>query len=231
MLLLALGVCSWASPAWAEKIIDTFDTTTQTITRTAVGTTTANAAAPEAIGGQRDLALTVTTMADSNHTLSTNAAASGVAKYFETNGNGFFAFTWDGDSDPDVLDPTGLGGMDLTQGGVNTGILVRLTSDLETDLTFEIYTNANDFSTLTLPIPAGIVAYQDFFFDFASFTPTNAGANFASVGAIVLRNSVSVFGNDVGIDLVAAVPEPHSVLLLAIGGLGLVLGWRRRGRV
>ncbi len=96
---------------------------------------------------------------------------------------------WDGDSDPDAIDPAGLGGVDLTAGGAGA---FRFTIDAAaagTSLVLEIYEDADSVSRGALVLPA-IAAPVDIFVDFSSLAQAPGAAtpaDLSAVGAIVLR--------------------------------------------
>lgn len=97
--------------------------------------------------------------------------------------------TWDGDNDPNALDPTGLGGVDLTAGGAGA---FRFTIDAAaagTSLVLEVYEDADSVSRGALVLPA-IAAPVDIFVDFSSLAQAPGAAtpaDLSAVGAIVLR--------------------------------------------
>jgi hypothetical protein len=111
----------------------------------------------------------------------------------ETDAN--IVLQWDGvDNDgsntgPCVLNPTGLGGEDLTQGGFASklGLLVSSTSPADTQIDIRIYTDATHWSSYLLDvntpdITSHVIEHND-------FTPagTSGGVDFANVGAIEMR--------------------------------------------
>lgn len=97
--------------------------------------------------------------------------------------------TWDGDNDPNALDPTGLGGVDLTAGGAGA---FRFTIDAAaagTSLVLEVYEDADSVSRGALVLPA-IAGPVDIFVDFSSLAQAPGAAtpaDLSAVGAIVLR--------------------------------------------
>jgi len=92
---------------------------------------------------------------------------------------------WDGeDGDPHTLDRDGLKGKDLTDSGTNEGILIRCTgSDVESDLTVEVYSNTR-VATYTVRVPGAIDTLVDMFMPFDDFN--NDTTVFTSTGAVVL---------------------------------------------
>ena len=163
---------------------------------------------------------------------------------------------WDGDTNGTVNAATGLGGVDLTAGGLNTGLRLRARSDVTGTIYITIFTSATSYSTVALTLPGqgfGSTPFTEFFLPFATFalganaTVTSNGvgfnlltatgtANFTSVTAITLLvdgTGPNSAGLDTQIQLLQAdtessVPEP---MTLALAGAGLgVLGILRRRR-
>jgi hypothetical protein len=232
-LLTALfSVALVASSAQAVVLIDTFDDTTQVIEETSVGSYPNSAVASEALGGTRDMTLIIDTAASADHVLQANRNGNGLFQYFESDGNGTFELVYDGDNDATTLDPIGLGGVDLTMGGA-TRILLASLSDQDTDLTMTVYSDAGNASELMAVAPMG-GDFTNVEFAFSDFVPTiGAGADFTSVGAIALSIPVGVSGNDLQIDFITTagpVPEPSTLVLMAMGLLGMGMISRRRRR-
>jgi hypothetical protein len=135
------------------------------------------------------------------------------------------------------LNPTGLGGIDVTNAGAIDQIGIRVSlDDLPVDLVLTAYTDAGNVSEFTLSLPGGIFSDQDFFINFASFTPTaGAGADFTNLGALTLFVDGVNQSTDLIFDFIAngqAVPEPVSVAgwLVCMLTAGVFV-YRRKGLV
>jgi uncharacterized repeat protein (TIGR01451 family) len=111
---------------------------------------------------------------------------------------------WDGaDGDQTTIDPTGLGGVDLTDGGTQDALRVRLASaDLGSTLIIEIFTDGANSSTATLSLAGGALN-QDFDVPYSSFVVNlGTGADLTNVGAIALTiDGSAVAALDVIIEL------------------------------
>ena len=179
------------------------------------------------IGGFRD----IEAMGNAGVPLQTRITAdNGVldfANSVDTTGSG--VITWDGDDDPTVVDPTGLGGIDLTNSGLwpLDRILVEIISaDLPgLELNFTIYDLDSNVSTLSRTFTQAITTPETATFLFDDFSGT---ADFTNVGAIKLELAGPT-GIDAEIDSIQigkdvspkGTPEPASILgLLAIGAVG-----------
>ena len=148
--------------------------------------------------------------------------------------SGQLMLSYDGIDGSAGLNPIGLGNIDITQSGANTGLFLRSTSDLGAELVFTIYTDANHFSTATIPILAdSSFTFQDYFTPFALFASGGSlgGADFTRVGAITLWLDGSTPGTDVSLETIISaptpVPEPGSSLLLGLAAM-TYLRHRRR---
>jgi len=97
---------------------------------------------------------------------------------------------WDGTGgDPDVVNTTGLGGVDLTGGGRQSAFVLNIHStQLPPVQTFIVYTDATHASYLTLPAPAFTTEWEQIlkFSDFVAL-PGFAPADFQKVGAVEFR--------------------------------------------
>ncbi len=186
--------------------IDTFSDTTQSISVSRLGgkTATSSMAAPEAIGGYRNL-YTQLTSSVGNLSLSANDDvpdvldfSSGPAAY------GTFQVTWDGSS-ASTLNPTGLNHADLTGSGANQGIQFLLGADhAGASLILKVYSDASDWSQATVAVPntgngsaTGVESIA-----FSAFSVGGgSGANFSNVGAVQLElgmQGVSAVDGEVG---------------------------------
>jgi uncharacterized repeat protein (TIGR01451 family) len=204
----------------AETTIDGF-TTTQTVTGTP-GTPNQGStiAAPEAIGGHRDLSVHLVS-ASGQILFEANPAfdlPNSHLLHFDTLGNtgtGTYTVAWDGinPGTPPALNFTGLGGVDLTAGNA-TGLSLSIGADHDNSTaTFTIYKDASNWSTVSINITGpsdGIDSNnpnQDVFIPFSSFITgggTGAG-NFSNVGAIQLQIAGGIPGLNGQISFLATI--------------------------
>jgi hypothetical protein len=221
-----------AADAYAIPLaIEGFDTPQQ-VGKTEIGGVTASSQVSGAniLGGFRDMEI------ESNATLPLEArlaATAGVLRFSNATAVQSTAYvTWDGDDDPTVVDPTGLGGIDITA-GTATGIYVNINStDLSgLELTFTVYDTSGNTSSLMKSY--GIILSQEIDpFLYSSFI---GSADFTSVGAIQLRLTGPA-ALDAEIDLITigapttptATPVPNTLAIL-IPAIGLLTLRLRRG--
>jgi hypothetical protein len=182
----------------------------------------------ESIGGERDVFIERTSANSGAVAMDISGSVLSQLSYASapsTSGN--LRLVYDGLDGLSALNPTGLGGVDLTQSGVNTGVFLRSASDLGASITFTVYTDADRFSVVTVPIAADpSFTFMDYYTDFTSFSPagSSGGASFTNVGAITLELNGSTAGTDVSIQtVVASVPEPGSCFLIFAAGMALLL--------
>ena len=199
------------------RTIDTFNTTTHSVsdsTNDAVPVTDV-ASASEAIGGERDLRVNLTSAAGALQLSSNDPLTPGVLTFNTTGAaTGERVLTWDGtDGSATSVSDTGLGGIDLTSTGTATGFNLTIGADLAGGtLTLRVYTDdgaggtASRFSTATISLPVtGGSATALEYIPFTSFTAGGGGgANFTSVGAIEAEIT-GVANLDGEIDLVTVV--------------------------
>jgi uncharacterized repeat protein (TIGR01451 family) len=146
----------------------------------------------EVIGGERDLTVELTS-ATGGVSLNVNAFNLELLEFnSSTRGGGRGAIVWDGpDGDALTLDPTGLGGIDLTDSGVSEGFLLTAGVDQNgVTVTVRAYTDATSFSEGTWAVTnTGGMSIDSLFIEFAGFSQgstATAAADFANVGAIEL---------------------------------------------
>jgi hypothetical protein len=217
-----------ATPAHAFLYLDDF-VTQQTLQLPAGGLNSASSStlAPEVVGGERDVQITRTIGNDpvdllvnptgSDRLLSLSSAAATIATW---------TVVWDGPDGSASVDADGLGGLDLTQGGVNTGFLIRVRSDLPSTLEIAATGASGGATSASLQLPGGEATLQQRFLAFSEFaTP----ALFADTGSVSLVLTGSA-GTDAQLDYVlVTVPEASGAA--AAGAALLALACRRRRHV
>ncbi len=177
--------------------IDSFDETTQLVefpVNTEVSESAVDVQPGEAVGGERDLVV-VRTAGDGRVSFTANDLSLGyleLAARLAAVGQG--TATWDGDdNDPNTLDPSGLGGIDLTEGGTNSAFRMAVGSDHPSVmLTLTIYTDAGNSSSTTFEVNDTGSATPDTanpaLIEFDDLTVLDgAGADLTNVGAIVVE--------------------------------------------
>lgn len=230
------ALISLAVPVTARAVmIDDFSTTQTTAVFSPGTTASGQASGAGILGGERDM--TVTRVSGVGVTM---IASTGALSYGHTGSSEAMGLiVWDGPDASIVLDPTGLGGADFTDGGLSDVVAVSLSfNDFSTPIIFTAYTDAANFSTATVLSPGNIppdpatvltVAFADF------VTAGGAGADFSNIGAFsLLIDGSAISALDLEIlsvetNAAASVPEPSTALL--VGGGIVVLGRLRRRRL
>ncbi|MBN1811968.1 MAG: hypothetical protein JXA14_09050 [Anaerolineae bacterium] len=209
-VVLALLV---AGVVYAATSIDTFDTGTQTLAAQS-GSTPAYEAldTASAFGGERDAYLEYVS---GSGRVNLDVDFGGTSDRFAyTSGDGVTGrakITWDGDdNDAQNLDPDGLGSTNLTGGGVNDGILVKVVNDdLQAGLriTAYEYNPSTDYSYASVTLPGMSPGERmDIFFPFGAFTNgAGDGVDWTDVGSLMMDLDGTVQASvDVSIDLIEA---------------------------
>lgn len=172
----------------AGTLIDSFNTTTQSVTAADPGSSTdsSSLAAPEALGGERDMEVALTSITSSLQ-INANGTVPGVLVFDASSGaTGTRVVTYDGvDNDGTTLDANGLGGVNLLASDA-VGMRFSIGADQASTLVVRVYSSPTDFSlaNISIPVTGGsptatlIVRYGDFVIG------GGAGADFSNVGAI-----------------------------------------------
>ncbi len=152
----------------------------------------------------------------SGGTISGNSLSAGVAGgYFSYSQGatikGGACISWDGsDGNPSLIDPEGLGGVDLTAGYTQDALRVQTVfDDLPTHVVLRVYSGVGNVSVLDLPLPGEIYLETGYVIPFTSFgLESGAGADFTDVGAVTL----SVGSTSTSPDLVLDILQTTSTL-------------------
>lgn len=220
---LQFGMVFAIALMWAGSVdaltIDNFEAVSHSATVTLPATTDTDTQNPvaSALGGQRQLDV-ITASGDPGDS-ATLQVLSGSGILALANGptvNSTTSVTWDNFTDVDLTDAGASDFFSLTVLSVDVsgiGLQVDITSDSGT----------STYSDTILP-PAGI--FQ------ANFAAFSAGADFTEVDSIVLTLTTPADSVDATFDFIftsGAIPEPSTVILFAVGGLGMLgYAWRRR---
>jgi len=198
--------------------IDTFNQTPLALVANTAIAVTSNNAAPDAIGGQRNVLLTRSGGAG-NVSLDIVPGATvtdpGLLAIGSSVAPGTALIQYDGDNSS-TLDPLGLGSVDLDASDSRSGLIFEIDSAVPTiggGITVRIYTSATNFSFADVTFPAAAdPGPTTVFVPFSSFATDTVGgatgpADFTDVGAIEQTISV-VADQDVRVSLVeSARPE------------------------
>lgn len=181
-----LGMAGLWPTTGAAVTIDSFTTNQAPVADPPGGATSVAGPASEIIGARRGLSLRRLSGAGPISALVTGGLASLTVSDTSPDSRGEATFTWDGDADPNVLTPSGLGGQDLTA-GAHTGFAVVITSaSTGAELVLVTHTDASNASQAARRLSA-IAVSTTVFLPFSAFQPiAGTGADFTSVGAIEL---------------------------------------------
>ena len=183
-----------ANGSVAQQTIDSFDQTDlQTLSvNSASPLITSASAAPEALGGERDVTLQHTGPVG-NLTLSVIASQQGNLALGSSAAQGFATLQYDGTDNSTSLNTVGLGGLDLQGSDPRAGLVLEIRTDLPAignEISVTVFSTATEFSIATIDYPAPDVVPSTVFIPFTSFTSGAAAtgpADFANVGAIEMR--------------------------------------------
>src|SRR5439155_20006412 len=162
-----------------QTVIDDFQKGQTTLARAAAGTDS-SAVSGAMLGGERDVAVTLS----SGSSISAGVALGRFRFNQDAGVTGTAEIVWDGvDGNATSLNPTGLGGVDLTAGGQDAFLLGVNSLDQAATITFTVYSGTTASSSLILPLPGGVTSPNYVSIPFNTFA---GSANFGSVGAIRL---------------------------------------------
>ncbi|MDR3402202.1 MAG: autotransporter domain-containing protein [Chthoniobacter sp.] len=207
--MMMVGLCRATAAVVGD--IDSFSTNQSALTLTypPAGTSASSSASGAGIlGGERDIQINLTGGVIAGNTMSA-VVSSGFFSYSQdATITGNAVIQWDGVDGSPTLNPTGLGGIDLTGGGLqNKFQLGVFFDDLPVNVTLTVYTDAGNASSVTTTLPGLIFSSTDFTFNYSSFTTLlGAGANFANVGAITLTLGSTTTAPDVVLDYFTVAP-------------------------
>ncbi len=139
------------------------------------------------LGMERDMSVSATGGA-TDVTLNAGGATSFLLLNTGLDATGLAQLVWDGpDGAPTTVDcATGLGSIDLTFGGDTLIRIKSIESDKPVSVTFTVYSNCSNFSSLTIALPAS-TPILNFDFPFSSFViGGGTGATFTTINALVL---------------------------------------------
>lgn len=194
------------TPASAQSIsIDTFNTNQSSLSLTfpPSGTSASSSVSGAGIlGGERDVQVNLTGGVIAGNTMSA-VVSSGFFSYSQDAtiaGNALVQ--WDGTDGSSGLNATGLGGVDLTVGGTQDGLLLNtFFDDLPVNVNITVYTDAANASKMSFVMPGLLFSSTNFVIPYNSFVTTlGAGANFANVGAVTMTLGSTVTAPDVVLD-------------------------------
>jgi hypothetical protein len=178
-----------------DMMIDDFTSGAHNLSRDTVGTDSYLATATgSAIGDYRMMILDVTQNTSGQQVQWGVSAASEFVSFSAPGGDQAMAYIqWDGnDSSTDLDCTTGLGGVNLSDSGSNTGIVIRVvTSDnVAKDLTFRVYTDCDNWVSVTKAVPdvnETVGEVVDLHIPFTQFSGGAGTIDWTSINAIELE--------------------------------------------
>jgi uncharacterized repeat protein (TIGR01451 family) len=201
----------------STSTIDNFDTAAPDVVAT-LGTpgSSVQTGLPQAevIGGERDFEVEVTGEPGTTESVRMFVDGGRLRIDGQVTSIGTYRVTWDGvDGNASTVNPTGLGGVDVTQGNTNEGVLVSYRVDQpDATLNLRAFSGAGNSSTATI---TGIEPGTEFeqFVPFSATEPdanrfqttTGTGANFSSLGAIQLEVVAGSASMDAFVELVGLI--------------------------
>lgn len=220
IILSAFALTLTASAASAVSLIDDFTTGAQWV-QDVPGAGDVNAsevAAPSALGGYRDMEVSTDISEESASELRVITAGGGSLGFSNiVAASGAGLIVYDGQdgtaSSTGNIATTGLGGVDLTNGGTTNAFLFEI---LEADAALEITVEVFDMSGASSFYSEILASTINPLLTFSEFT---GSADFSNVGALAFGVNSTGPNLDGALGSISVVPLPASALLL-LGGLG-----------
>ena len=235
--LLALGLIAGLVFA-APLTIDLFDTGTMELIATTGGTPDVyDTAVPGSgvLGNERDVEAHIIDAPSGSARVFTNIyTAQGVFSHSQDDYvTGYSVVTWDGEDGSALsLDPTGLGGVDLTAGNTIAGFgVLQVSQAPAAPLVITVTTDAANYSVYEITTEEG--NYKSYFAPYADFQiGAGAGADFTNVGSVAIKiDGSETAGVDMSIAFFEAseldmgdLPSSYNNTLLANNGAGHTIG-------
>lgn len=194
LTLAILGLMvAYYSPIQAQTgPVDSFDTNHPVLTLTYAGTAPLGPIASSSsgsgiLGGERDIEIELLNGATDNTQMRSFVASSVYVLECGSGISGNAQIQWDGPDNSSTLNPTGLGSVDLTDGGSDDIFrLIIISNDEDVTLTFTVYTDGSNYSTYDLFL-ADNLTRREIIIPFSNFSVAGGvGANFRNVGAVTL---------------------------------------------
>lgn len=189
----ALGCLNGAAHA---VVIDTFETDHPAISRTAPADTGTRVdtwvSGAGILGGERELTLTLNPTIADGTSLSADVS-SGTYNLNKDSTAGSFSYAyivWDGADATGTVDPTGLGGVDLTEGGSHDAISISVRNNNNPATVYVVADSSFGYSSrAALNLPGGISSPRTFTVPFSAFSTLgfNGPATFNNIGALQLQ--------------------------------------------
>jgi len=194
LLLLCLVLGALAQTRTQRSIIDDYQAETPVLVISITSTTTLPfqtfgvTSSSAILGGERDLVLRADTGTAGR--VFTSGVSEGAWNIATPNGASGISYTqYDGADSSDALNPTGLGGVDLTTSSVDS-FKLTIQTDIRTTYVIAVTDTNGGSSSHEIEIPAAPGVDNDYFVTFSSFS---GNADFTKAGSVSL--TVQGFNN------------------------------------